>query len=249
MTISPDRPGLSPGVADDAEAHRIREVYARRAGAGSGVYGWDRAGHLFMVQDLERRMLAALRRHHLLPLAGRRILEIGCGSGHFMRELVKWGADPGLLTGIDLVEDRLAAARRRLPEEVRLENRNAAASGYAAGEFDLILQMTVFTSILDPEMRRRVAGEMLRLLAPGGRIIWYDFRVNNPRNPDVRGVGRGEIGRLFPGCTVECRAVTLAPPLARALAPISWSLSGLLNAVPLLRSHYLAVLAPAGGVA
>jgi hypothetical protein len=29
---------------------------------------------------------------------------------------------------------------------------------------------------------------MLRILKPGGAILWFDFRVNNPANPHVCGV-------------------------------------------------------------
>jgi hypothetical protein len=72
--------------------------------------------------------------------------------------------------------------------------------------------------------------------------------VNNPRNPDVRGVGRQELHRLFPTCTIEHRRVTLAPPVALRLARRSNSLCSLLDMVPLLRTHYLAVITrPAQG--
>jgi SAM-dependent methyltransferase len=230
-------------TAGSAEAERIRAAYARRRDGGR--YGWDRPAHLWTMQDLERRILDALGAHGCLPLAGRRILEIGCGSGHFLRELVKWGADPGRLAGIDLLESRLEEARRSLPSGVRLEARNALSTGYADGAFDLILQMTVFTSILSPDLRRGVAGEILRLLAPGGRVLWYDFRIDNPGNPDVRRVGKAEVRSLFPGCAIDFRTVTLAPPLTRALAGWARPLCSLLNGVPALRTHYLAMIAPA----
>ena len=227
---------------DAAEAARIHAVYARREGGAR--YRWDSAGQLFMMQELEHRMLRALGRHGCLPLADRRILEIGCGTGHFLRELVKWGADPALVVGIDLLEERLRQARRLSPPGITFECRNAAATGFTAAAFDLVLQMTVFTSIMSPDLRRRVAAEMLRVLTPKGAIIWYDFRMNNPRNPDVRRVGKGEIRQLFPGCSVRFEAVTLAPPLARALAPHSRTLCAMLNTVPFLRTHYLAVIRP-----
>jgi len=245
MSAAPRNSALAPDA--DAETLRVREAYARRV--ADGRYGWDRPGHVFMMQDLERRILRALARHGLLPLADRRVLEIGCGNGHFLRELVKWGADPRLLTGIDVIPERLAEARRGLPPQVRLEERSGAATGLSGGAFDLILQMTVFTSILDPAVRRTVAREMVRLLAPGGAILWYDFRVDNPRNPDVRGVSRSELAALFPACSIDCRSVTLAPPLARTLAPRLRPLCLLLSALPPLRTHYLAVVTPAGGTA
>ena len=106
----------------------------------------------------------------------------------------------------------------------------------------MVLQFTVFTSILDSAVRRQVAGEMMRVVRPAGAILWYDFCVGNPRNPDVRAVTVSEVRELFPGWSVNLRRVTLAPPLTRLLAPVLPGLCGLLNLVPLLRTHRLGVI-------
>lgn len=230
--------GPGDGVADDAA--RIGDVYARRRTGNR--YDWDQPGQLFMMQGLERQLLRALRRHQCLPLRGRQILEVGCGNGHFLRELMKWGADPVNMVGIDLLESRLAEGRRRMPAGFRLLQGNAASMAFPDGAFDLVLQMTMFTSILSGAVRRQVAAEMLRVLAPGGWIVWYDLRVDNPKNPDVRGVGAAEIRDLFPGTTIQLQSATLAPPLARALAPRAWWLCSLLVQLPLLRTHCLGLI-------
>lgn len=235
-------PTAHPQDGPGGEAARIREVYRRRH-AGNR-YDWDQPGQLFMMQELERRLLRALRQHHCLPLRDRRILEVGCGSGHFLREFIKWGADPAKLVGIDLLEDRVIEGRRRMPAGPRLEVRDAADTGFPDASFDLVLQMTMFTSILSSALRQRVASEMLRVLAPGGWIVWYDFRVDNPRNPNVRGVRKAEIRAMFPGRIVHLQAATLAPPLARGLAPHAWWLCALLTRLPLLRTHYLGFIGP-----
>jgi ubiquinone/menaquinone biosynthesis C-methylase UbiE len=228
-------PSPAAEVADDAE--RVRGAYARRQ-AGHR-YDWDQPGQLYMMQALERQLLAALRRHHCLPLGQRRILEVGCGSGHFLRELIKWGAEPANLVGLDLLEERLELARHRTPAGVRLLQGNAAAMKFPDGAFDMVLQFTMFTSILSAAVRREVASEMLRVVAPDGWIVWYDFRVNNPRNPDVRGVRAAEIAELFPRTAIHLETATLAPPLARALAPRAPWLCSLLSRVGRLRTHYL----------
>src|SRR5262249_33206610 len=103
-------------------------------------------------------------------------------------------------------------------------------------------QSTVFTSILDPELKLRVAAEMIRVANPNGCILWYDYHVNNPRNNDVRGVKRREITQLFPGCQIDLRRITLLPPLARCLAPYSYLACYLLEKLPPLCTHYLGVI-------
>jgi hypothetical protein len=100
----------------------------------------------------------------------------------------------------------------------------------------------VLSSILDQKVRRLVASEAVRVIAPGGVLLWYDFAYNNLRNPNVRKVDRSELKRLFPQLAGEIRSVTLAPPLARLVAPRSWLLAALLENVPVLRTHLLAVL-------
>jgi len=230
---------MMPGF--EAEETRIHAAYDRRAQAGRS-YSWADEGHLFIVQEIERRMLGALKREQLIPLASRSILEIGCGNGHWLRELIKWGATPANLTGIDLRDDRLALARRLSPSGVKYQKGNAAHLEFPGGSFDIVLQATVFTSILDAGLRRQIAAEMLRVLRPGGIVLWYDFRVNNPRNADVRGVGRAEIARLFPGCELDLARATLLPPLARGLARYSWLACQLLSLIPWSCTHYLGTI-------
>ena len=234
---------MSGMTSEGDEAARVAAAYARRdPEAGRAVYTLQHPGTLFLVQALERTLLAELRRAGLLPLEGKRLLEIGCGAGDWLRMFIRWGFRPEDLAGLDLLPARVEAARARCPAAVDLRQGDAAALPYPDASFDLVLQSTVFTSILDDGVRRRVAAEMLRVLRPGGRVIWYDFRVNNPRNPDVRRVGAAEIRALFPGCEIRLRSVTLAPPLLRRLAGVSWLLCHVLSWIPLLRTHYLGLL-------
>jgi len=195
-----------------------------------------------MVQERERRMLELLKRYGVVELQTKRILEIGCGTGHWLREFIKWGARPENIFGVDLLPDRIAEARRLCPEAVQLQRGEASKLEFPNGTFDLILQSTVFTSILDCEMKRQVASEMLRVMRPDGFILWYDFHVNSPGNPDVRGVRKREIHQLFPDCRIDLHRTTLAPPLARLLAGYSWLTCHLLEKIPWLCTHYIGVI-------
>jgi hypothetical protein len=113
---------------------------------------------------------------------------------------------------------------------------------WADGVYRLVITSTVFTSIRDREVQGLLAREITRLIAPSGALLWYDFAYNNPRNRNVRGVSRRRLRALFPGLDGPIRSVTLAPPIARLVAPRSRALAQMLEAVPLLRTHLLAVL-------
>ena len=124
------------------------------------------------------------------------------------------------------MEESVAIARVRLCSPDRgadIRTGNAANCHGPTRSFDIVSQFTVFTSILSPELRRAIAAEMIRVTRPGGVVLWYDFRVNNPRNDQVRRVGARELRELFPGCEVHLRPTTLAPPVARRLVPLSWT--------------------------
>ena len=223
-----------------AEEARIRAAYARRV--SDSRYSWFNPSYVFMMQRLEHRMLNLLRANGHAPFDSQNILEIGCGTGHWLRELVKWGATPERITGIDLLEDRVAKARRLCPAGVRIGCASAAQLPFGSEKFDIVLQATVFTSIIDQELKQNVAAEMLRVVQQDGVIIWYDYHVNNPWNKDVRGVNRIEINRLFPGCSIELERITLLPPVTRFLAPYSYMACYLLEKVSPLCSHYLGVI-------
>ena len=105
--------------------------------------------------------------------------------------------------------------------------------------FDIVVQYTVFSSVLDDNFRKQLASEMLRVSKPEGLIISYDFWPNNPHNKDVRGVTQSDIRRLFPGCRYHVQRIILAPPISRRVAPISSVACEILERIPVLRSHFL----------
>jgi ubiquinone/menaquinone biosynthesis C-methylase UbiE len=224
-----------------AEETRIRAAYTKREG-DDARYSWHNPGYQFMVQQRERRVLALLRRHGFAALESKKILEVGCGTGQWLRDFVKWGARPENVTGIDLLPQRLSKARRLCPPAVRIECASAATLPFSDGTFDLVLQSTMFTSILDPDLRRRIAAEMMRAVKAEGLVIWYDYHVNNPWNNDVRGVKRREIYQLFPNCWIKLERITLLPHLARLLAPYSYLGCYLLEKLPPLCTHYLGII-------
>jgi len=228
-----------------AEAQRILAAYERRQAAArdSGpFFGHEDLAHALRIAERHAALLAMLSRQGVASLAGRRVLDVGCGRGAFLGRCLEWGAAAAHLAGIDLRAAAVEAARARCPG-ADLRCGDASHLPWPGETFDLVSQQTVFSSILDPAMRERVAAEMLRVLAPGGCLVWYDLRLDNPRNPDVRGIPAAEIRRLFPGCALRLRRITLAPPLARRLpGPLLSRAYPLLAAVPWLCTHTLGLI-------
>jgi ubiquinone/menaquinone biosynthesis C-methylase UbiE len=230
------------GVGDSMLIEEVRMQEVSESDQGSHLYSWFNGANLFRVHELERRILLLLQRSGFQSLREKKILEVGCGSGYWLREFAKWGGSPHNMVGIDLVPARTQEARQLCPQGMILERGNAAELTFPESAFDLVLQFTVFSSILDFATRQKAASEMLRVVKPDGLIIWYDFFVRKPGNHAVRAITRAEIYRLFPRCLIDLHRISLAPPLARVLAPYSWLACYLLERSRLLNAHYLGVI-------
>jgi len=236
---------MSPDNGPGGELQRVRDAYARRP-ARDHRYSWLDPAHLMMYQAVERRLVEALSRRRWVPGEGR-VLEVGCGAAYWLREFMKFGHPPAQVVGADLLPARLREGRRLSPVGLGLACADGTALPFRAGSFEIVIQATMFSSILDPALRAAVAGEMARVVDPKGLILSYDFCVPNPANPDVRPLGRAELGRLFPGWQIRSRRVTLAPPLARRLAGYSWGLCRMLEWLPFLRTFLWAEITRPNG--
>ena len=223
------------------ETRAVAERYARRV--GDDRYSLRRPEVWQMVQERQRAMLRLFNEVNLPDLAQLDLTEVGCGSGGNLLELLRLGFATQRLAGIELLPERFDAARARLPTATRLWLGDATQASVADASQDIVMQSTVFSSLLDDTFQQRLAQTMWRWLKPGGAVLWYDFTVNNPANPDVRGVPLSRVRALFPGAVLTTRRVTLAPPLARALCRVHPALYTLFNTVPLLRTHVLAWIA------
>lgn len=229
-----------------AETERIQDEYRRRAREiAPDRYSMAQPDSVLRHAGVIRLSAALLKTASLFPPDGKDILDVGCGRGDWLLEMTRWGAAPERLCGIDLDESRVAEARRRAPA-ADVRTGDASSLPWRDGSFDLVTQFTVFSSILDAGMRRDLAAEMVRVLRPGGVILWYDIRRNNPWNQNVIGLDRGAVSVLFPGCRIDWRTATLAPPVSRQAVRISWYLAAVLEALPPLRSHAVALIRKPG---
>jgi len=223
------------------EPDAVAERYARRE-AGDR-YSLVRPDVWQTVHERQRAMLGLFARHGLADLSTVRLMEVGCGAGGNLLELLRAGFRPEHLSGVELLADRFAAARAVLPASVALHAGDALVLDVPPASLDIVFVSTVFSSLLDDGFQQRLADTMWRWVRPGGAVLWYDFTVNNPRNRDVRGVPLSRVRALFPSGRIETRRVTLAPPLARAVTRLHPSLYTLLNTLPVLRTHALCWIA------
>lgn len=222
------------------ELTAVAERYDRRkSNVSAGLYDPLSSAVFMAQQERERALIRWIHASGLAPVRDKTLLEIGCGSGSNLLQLVQLGFRPANLVGNELLEERCVQARERLPASTRIVAGDAASVELGPERFDVVFQSTVFTSILDPEFQARLARRIWMLVKPGGQVLWYDFTYDNPRNPDVRGVPLARIRTLFPEGQLSARRLTLAPPIARLLSRVHPVLYTWANLLPLLRTHLL----------
>jgi SAM-dependent methyltransferase len=223
------------------EAERIAQAYRGRDQRAVARWDLGNAGNRRILAERRRLTTRLLDRAGWLPLGDRRVLDVGSGTGAELAWFREVGAQDANLAGIDLLPERVEAARKSFPG-LDFHAGNAERLPFPDSSFDVVVACTLFSSILDQDMARNVAREIERVMRPGGGLLWYDFRYDSPSNPNVRGVGGRMVRSLFPHLGGELIRLTLIPPLARRLGPLTPIAYPLLVALPPLRSHLLGLL-------
>lgn len=151
-------------------------------------------GVLFQNLAFQKSEVEALRRLNVDKRTWK-ILDVGCGAGFSLQGLLGYGLEPELLYGIDILEDRIARGRRRMPS-VHLTCGDATRMDYESACFDLVTESTMFIQITDESISRDIAREMLRVVKPGGYIVLTDWRYSFGR-AGYRALSGKRIRRLF----------------------------------------------------
>ncbi|HEX4696242.1 MAG TPA: methyltransferase domain-containing protein, partial [Candidatus Udaeobacter sp.] len=136
-------------------------------GAGE-IWNWESpAGKLRWARRV--KMLS----DHLKP--GMNVLELGCGTGYFTRELAHTGAN---IVAIDVSPELLEIARSNCSEpNVRCEIQNAYRLSYPDAVFDSVVGSSVLHHLeIEPALR-----EIYRVLKPGGKIFFTEPNMLNPQ--------------------------------------------------------------------
>jgi len=162
---------MRPGGGGADRIAREIEHHRRIAARAEVIWNWDSpAGR----HRADRRARLFVERGGLGP--GVRALELGCGTGVFLERVARCGAS---ITGIDLSVDLLAKARDRMSgaPNVALVRGNAEQMPFPDGRFAAVYG----SSILHHLDLERALAESLRLLEPGGRIVFAEPNILNPQ--------------------------------------------------------------------
>jgi SAM-dependent methyltransferase len=223
------------GPLGDGERDRLARVFSGYRGDPGRRRAWDagNAGNAAIREELARATLAALAEVD----AGGLLLDAGCGSGWWLERLRAEGVPAARLVGVELLPERAEAASLRVPG-ARAVCGDIRSLPVADRSCSLVTLFTVLSGMASAGDVDAALAEARRVLVPGGAVVVWEPRVIT-RNPHTRLIRLRELHRAL-GPDLRTRSITLAPPLARRLG------RGyrVLAAVPVLRSHRLAVARP-----
>ena len=154
---------------------------------------WDRGSEFKPLHDIN-----PLRANYVderSPVAGQKVLDVGCGGGILAEALASRG---GIVTGIDMGEAPLAVARlHQLESGVSVDYRHITAEQLAAeqpGSFDIVTCMEMLEHVPDPGS---VVEACARLCRPGGSL-YFSTLNRNPKSYLFAIVGAEYLLRLLP---------------------------------------------------
>ncbi|ARP89974.1 bifunctional 3-demethylubiquinol 3-O-methyltransferase/2-polyprenyl-6-hydroxyphenol methylase [Bordetella genomosp. 9] len=163
MTHTPTSPAAN---ADQAELAKFSALAAR---------WWDPDSEFKPLHAINPLRLDWIRQS-VGTLAGKRVLDVGCGGGILSESMAADGAD---VTGIDLAEKSLKVARLHgLESGVKVEYRAVAVEDLAAeqpGTYDVVTCMEMLEHVPDPASVVRACSALVR---PGGWVFFSTLNRN-----------------------------------------------------------------------
>lgn len=222
-------------MAADGERDRVARTFERYRADPGRRRAWSAAnpGNAAIRDELARALLRVLADGDV----GGDLLDVGCGTGWWLRALADAGQPSARLVGVELLTQRAEAARTGVPG-ARIEVADARALPWPDDSCALVTLLTTLSSMASAADVDAALDEARRVLAPGGAIVVWEPRVPTA-NRDTRLVRRAQLRRAL-GPSLRVRTLTVAPPLARRAGGAYPALAR----VPALRTHRLAVARP-----
>lgn len=135
---------------------------------------WDPTGKMGMLHVINPLRMSFIKDH--AELAGKKVLDVGCGGGILSEALARAGAH---VTAIDLAEAPLKIARQHAKQEgldidYRYENISDLLKSHA-GEFDVIACLEMLEHVPDPSA---IVRDCAQLLKPNGHVFFSTINRN-----------------------------------------------------------------------
>ena len=129
---------------------------------------------VYRTRDIRRRR--ALAEEALAPQPGDEVLDVGCGPGFYVVDILDIVGENGAVTGVDASASMLAIAARKTGDRpnVRLLEGEATELPVGDASVDRAISVQVFEYLSDVDVEAALA-ELMRVVRPGGRVVIWDI--------------------------------------------------------------------------
>ncbi|MBI4375229.1 MAG: class I SAM-dependent methyltransferase [Elusimicrobia bacterium] len=218
------------------------DYWTKRRGAGDFA---QKSLAAFNIAQTTYRTDALFRAIHFMEKSGldverAQVLDIGSGQGMGLYPFLLTGFTVSQLHGIEQQEARVQVGKEVLPI-LDIQRGDAAHLPYEAESFDIVSEQFCFCHIPDETIKPKIAGEMLRVLRPGGFAMILDWRFRSPRH-QIYGLGVRRIQELFGLPVVGRFPAQLWPQVGRPLSQYMPSLYPLARRIPFLTGSWITLL-------
>ena len=126
----------------------------------------------YRTRDIKRRR--ALAQEALAPQPGDEVLDVGCGPGFYVVDILDIVGANGSVTGVDASAAMLAIAGRKAGDRpnVRLLEGEATKLPVGDASVDRAISVQVFEYLSDVDA---ALAELMRVVRPGGRVVIWDI--------------------------------------------------------------------------
>ena len=154
---------------------------------------WDRESEFKPLHDINPLRVNWIDEH--AGLAGKKVLDVGCGGGILSEAMAQRGAT---VMGIDMGEAPLSVAElHKLESGVEVEYRQVTAEALAAempGQFDVVTCLEMLEHVPDPAS---IIQACYQLVKPGGQVFFSTIN-RNPKSYLFAIIGAEYVLRLMP---------------------------------------------------
>ena len=147
------------------------------------VMGWQGAAWLER-EEREREERTDLLLSELALVPGMVVADVGAGTGYIARRIARQVGPTGVVHAVDVQPEMIRllqamAARERLPQ-MRPVLGDERAVPLPEASVDLAIMVDVYHELAYP---REVLASLVRAMKPGGRVVFVEYRAEDPRVP------------------------------------------------------------------
>lgn len=204
---------LSQKTINDQKRYASRwadEYYKNSIITNSVSYSWVHILlHYQYMQKIVEKIIVGRQ-----DVSSLKILDLGCGDGKVLRDLLSWKLRPENLYGIDVSHFIIDYARKLSSSEMNFVQGTLDELPFENQQFDIILSRGVLQHIKDEETMNKVSSQIQRILKPEGTMIFYEaFSVtfgNKFFSDTTLNRTAEDYRKFFPAYQIECQPFLLS---------------------------------------